>query len=180
EDANCELRAARIAAAGDPVLLSRVDALAALAMLQSSSADRIERARDLATRAVTAAEASGLHEVACDALEVIGRCARVTDLDAAEAAFARQLQVAKLGRLELWRIRAQNELGTVAWLRRGDPGGVQAAHDAALAAGAVLLAVGYSIDLAVFHVILGEYPRAQAIAEECACLARRFGADGLL
>jgi DNA-binding CsgD family transcriptional regulator len=111
---------------------------------------------------------------------VIGRCARVTDLDAAEAAFARQLQVAKLGRLELWRIRAQNELGTIAWLRRGDPGGVQAAHDAALAAGAVLLAVGYSIDLAVFHVILGEYPRALAIAEECACLARRFGADGLL
>jgi DNA-binding CsgD family transcriptional regulator len=180
QDADRELTAARVAAAGDPVLLARVDALAALVMLQSSRADRIDRARSLAARAVTAAEASGLHEVACEALEVIGRCARVTDLDAAEAAFARQLQIAKLGQLELWRLRAQNELGTIAWLRRCDPSGVQAAHDAALAAGAVLLATGYAVDLAVFHTLLGEYPRALAIAGECARLARRLGADGLL
>jgi predicted ATPase/DNA-binding CsgD family transcriptional regulator len=173
------LDAARAEAGTDAVAQARVDGLAALATLSSDRADRVASARALATRAVTVAEAGGLHALACEALEVIGRCARLTDLDAAEATFARQLQVAKLGRLALWRIRAQNELGTIAWLRRADPSGVRAAHDAAVAAGMPLLAAGYAVDLAVFHLFLGRYAEGLAFARGCADTARRFGAAGL-
>lgn len=143
-------------------------------------ADRAEVAEGLARRAVAVAEAAGLHEVACGALEVIGRCARVRDLDAAEAAFARELQLAKAGGLGLWRLRALSELGTIAWLRRADPSGVQAAHDAAVEAGALLLAAGYAINLAVFHNFLGDYDRSATIARECEATADRLGATGLV
>jgi DNA-binding CsgD family transcriptional regulator len=173
------LAAARAAARGDAQAGARVDALDALAVLESDRADRAETAERLAGRAVAVSEAAGMHEVACEALEVIGRCARTRDLDAAEVAFTRELQIAKAGGLGLWRIRALNELGTIAWLRRGDPSGVQAAHDAAVAAGAVLLAAGYSINLAVFHGMLGNFERSLQIARECEVTARRLGAPGL-
>ncbi|MGE3257377.1 ATP-binding protein, partial [Pseudonocardia sp.] len=173
------LDAARAAAGKDPVALARVDGVAALAALHSDRPDRVAVAQQLATRAVAVAEAAGLHDVTCEALEVIGRCARLSDLDAAETAFSRQLQVAKVGQLALWRIRARNELGTIAWLRRADPGGVQAAHDAAAAAGLPLLAAGYAVDLAVFHTVLGHYDHAAVIAGRCHDVALRFGAEGL-
>lgn len=179
DEARRALDAARAEAGVDRVALARVDGLAALAALRSDRPDRVVTARQLATRAVAVAEAAGLHDVACEALEVIGRCARLSDLDAAETAFARQLQVAKVGRLALWRIRAQNELGTIGWLRRADPGGVQAAHDAAAAAGLPMLAAGYAVDLAVFHTVLGHYDHALTVAQGCHDTARRFGADGL-
>ena len=63
------------------------------------------RAGELARTALAAAEGGGLAEVACEALEVIGRVARQSDLDAAERAFIRAATVASAHGLRLWHAR---------------------------------------------------------------------------
>ena len=54
----------------------------------------LAEADELARSALAAADEGGLPEVACEALEVIGRVARQSDLDEAERAFARAAAVA--------------------------------------------------------------------------------------
>src|SRR5205085_6499007 len=68
-----------------------------------------ERATEAALAALAASEPAGLHEVACEALEVVGRAARLTDIDAAEAAFLRGHKIAADHGLTLWRVRAPSE-----------------------------------------------------------------------
>ena len=58
-------------------------------------------------------ERAALPAVACEALEALGRCARVGDLDRAEAAFERARAIATENGLTLWRIRALHELGAL-------------------------------------------------------------------
>ena len=58
-------------------------------------------------------DAAALPAVACEALEALGRCARVGDLDRAEAAFERARAIATENGLTLWRIRALHELGAL-------------------------------------------------------------------
>jgi hypothetical protein len=68
----------------DPGVRARAEALKAQAVIGSG---RIENAAGHAGVALELAERAGLPELACEALEVIGRCARTSDLVAAEAAF---------------------------------------------------------------------------------------------
>jgi len=154
---------------------ARVDALAARLALESDSPRRIQEARQLAERALGVTAGPGLAEVRCDALEVIGRSARVADLDAAENAFGRQLETARAAGLELWRIRALYELGTIDLLRRLDPARLQRARDAALEAGAIVLAAGYEVNLAVYNLQAGHNEIAVEVARSCETTARRLG-----
>ncbi len=111
---------------------AEVDACAAQA---AASRGDLAEAATLASAALRGAESGGLPEVACEALEVIGRVARQRDLDAAEQAFARAESVASAHGLQLWRLRALHELGTVDQLRTESVDRLQQARELAVAQG---------------------------------------------
>ena len=77
--------------ADDLPLSASIDALGAAVALARGNVDQ---ATEVAQRARAIAEQLGLHELTCEALEVIGRAARVHDLDQAEVAFGRALATA--------------------------------------------------------------------------------------
>src|SRR5207249_1568448 len=77
---------------GDNQLLASIDALAAeIAMGQL----HLVEARERAQSALEIAQRADLPDIACHVLEVLGRAARVHDLDAAERYFATALQLAE-------------------------------------------------------------------------------------
>jgi ATP/maltotriose-dependent transcriptional regulator MalT len=75
------------------------------------AADRLDDARRLATDALSSGTSSP--EVRCNALEVLGRAARFSDLNAAQELFAQSLSIAQSHDLPLWQVRAMHELGTI-------------------------------------------------------------------
>jgi DNA-binding CsgD family transcriptional regulator len=123
---------------GDP----RIDALAADA---AYGAGRVAEAAALAATAVDAAERAGRFPVACEALEVVGRCARMTDPAAASAAFARAAGLAEAHGLVPWRIRALIGLATVQLLSTEESPYLGEARGLALDAG--MLAEVAALDL---------------------------------
>ena len=137
--------------------------------------DRVVAAEHLAHQAVAEAEAAGAPELMCESLEVVGRCARLRDLDHARKAFERALAVADEHRLALWRIRALSELGTIEMFRDVEPAGLIEARRAAAAAGALATAAGVDVNLAAVHTMRAEFSLARAAAESCEALARRCG-----
>ncbi len=68
-------------------------------------------ARRLAESVLTSGEAGP--DVCCHALELVGRTQRINDLDAARQTFERALSIADAAHLEIWRLRALHELGTI-------------------------------------------------------------------
>jgi DNA-binding CsgD family transcriptional regulator len=78
---------------------------------------RQAEAAEFATRAVRLAERDGMPEQQCEALEVLGRCARQTDGRAADEAFRRAAQVAAEHGLVPARISALLALGTIELLQ---------------------------------------------------------------
>ena len=127
---------------GDP----RLDALAADAAF---GAGRIDVAARLAAAAVAAAEEQGLPATVCEALDVVGRCARMTDPASAAGSFRRSADVAEASGLVPWRIRALFGLATVQLLDGDASRLMEEARELALDAGMVAEVAG--IDL-----ILGE------------------------
>ena len=113
---------------------------------------RLEEADLLARAALRAAESAGdgegLPEVACEALEVIGRVARQRDLEAAERAFARAADLAGAHGLQLWRLRALHELGTIDQLRTESVDRLQQARELAVAQGALALTATLDLQIA--------------------------------
>ncbi|MDP8930873.1 MAG: hypothetical protein M3O70_20460 [Actinomycetota bacterium] len=96
--------------AADEALAACVDAVAAhVAIGRGDPPVAIAAARS----ALAVTQRLGLHEVACEALEVIGRCARLTDIATAEEAFEGARRMAEEHGLTLWRIRALFELCTI-------------------------------------------------------------------
>jgi tetratricopeptide (TPR) repeat protein len=113
-----------------PPLTPSVDALAAHV---ATGRGQFDEAKTLAERA----EQADLWEVACDALEVLGRLARERDLQEAEKAFDRARQLAEQHDLAIWRMRAMHELGTIDIFTAGaGPGRLQQAQELAEQAGA--------------------------------------------
>jgi hypothetical protein len=128
-----QVEQARRLAGGDGGLEARLDALAAAVALGRG---RPAEAEALARAALDQAEAIGLAEVACRALELLGRCARVRDLGAAEAAFSRAREVAEGNGLRWWQVRALHELGTIELLDRAGTGRLLEARELAEAVAA--------------------------------------------
>ena len=122
-----------VAAAADDGLSARVDTVAAHAALGQGEP---EAALLLAERALATAESLGDHELACEALEVIGRCWRLSDAAASEQAFDRGRVIAETHGLALWRTRAMSELAWLDTLTGGGDERLRSAHDQALACGA--------------------------------------------
>ena len=135
---------------------------------------RLEEADRLARGALQRAESGGLPEVACEALEVIGRVARQRDLEAAEQAFARAADLAGAHGLQLWRLRALHELGTIDQLRTESVDRLEQARELAVAQGA--LALTATLDLQIAAGLNKQFRADEALqaARRSADASRRF------
>jgi DNA-binding NarL/FixJ family response regulator len=150
---------------------AQVDACAAQV---AAGRGRLAEADQLARAALRAAEAGGLPEVACEALEVIGRVARQRDLEEAERAFTRAADLAGAHGLRLWRLRALHELGTIDQLRTESVDRLQQARELAVAQGA--LALTATLDLQIAAGLNKQFRADEALqaARRSADASRRF------
>jgi DNA-binding CsgD family transcriptional regulator len=160
-----------------PSMGARIDALAAHVALGEA---RLDDAARLATSALTVAERAALPEVACEALEVIGRRARLLHLVEAEAAFDRARVIAERHGLVVWRVRALQELAAsdVATSRRLDR--LTSARDAAWEAGALTTVSVLDLHIATVLAFRFEADEGLVVARRCAAAARRLDLGGLL
>lgn len=142
--------------------------------------DDPERGAAAARSALAVAERVGLHEVACEALEVIGRAARLADVEAAEAAFARGLAIAVEHGLAVWRVRALFELGTLDLLAGREVDRLVVAREMALAAGALGLAAHADLYVSGWYAMRLDGDEVVEAARRCGDTARRFGMHQLL
>ena len=150
---------------------AKVDACAAQV---AAGQGYLEEADRLARAALRTAENSSLPEVACEALEVIGRVARQRDLEAAERAFARAANLADAHGLQLWRLRALHELGTIDQLRTESVDRLEQARELAVAQGAFALTA--TLDLQISAGLNKQFRAEEALqaARRSADASRRF------
>lgn len=172
DDANGCLEGVRTEArlAADEGLMARADAVGA----QAAIGREPHHAAALARRALDAAERLSLPEVACEALEILGRYERARDLDAAEAAFARAYDLADAHRLGLWRLRALHERATIDLLRDGSLTRLDQARDLAVAQGAMATAAVLDIQIAACVAMQDDPEPALIAARRAAQIARRY------
>lgn len=163
-------------AAPDERLAARIDAVRA----QTAIMRNPDQAPPLAQAALEAAERLGLPDVACEALEVLGRSKRRLDLEAAEAAFARALTVAETHGLTLWRARALHELGTIDMLRGAPVSRLEEARHLAVAQGALATAAVVDVQIAAALVFRDDPEPGAVAARRSAGLARRYGLNQTL
>jgi len=171
ERARCEA----VAVPGEE-LAARVDVLEA----ETAIGRDPRQASALARAALDAAERRGLPEVACGALEVLGRTQRPRDLAGAEDAFARALAIAQANGLTVWRARALHELGAIDMLRGRSVERLEEARELALAHGALATAAVVDVQIAA-ALVISDDPEAGAVAAcRSAALARRYRFDQTL
>jgi len=176
DDGSAEVAAARLLA-GDgagPELTAPVDAVDSQLALLSPRPDRLEAAELLAARAVVAAEAVPLPEVACEALEVLARCRRFHDLTAGEEVLERVLEIATRHGLTMWRIRALMELGVIDKLRFSGTERLLEARRIAADAGAVIAVTWVELHLATVYIQAGQYAEATGSVDRATALARQL------
>jgi len=184
--ARVHLSMTRAAAAGQlwPTAQLHLDAAAgatdpaaewALRAVVALGAGRRAAAVDHATRAAALAETEDAPAVACEAYEVLGRCARAHDLAEALGWFNRAVGVAERHGLVLWRARALHELATISQLRDLELGDLHRARQAALDAGAPGLLAAVDFHIAAIHGVRFEPEPALAAARRCLDEARRVG-----
>ena len=147
----------------------------ALRAVVALGAGRLPEAVDHATRAAALAETEDAPAVACEAYEVLGRCARARDLTEALGWFDRAVGVAERHRLVLWRARALHERATISQLRDLELGDLHRARQAALDAGAPGLLAAVDFHIAAIHGVRFEPEPALAAARRCLDEARRVG-----
>lgn len=169
----------------DALSLTRMvrDALRAAAQALASQvaiADgRAADAASLAQSAVQLSEAAGAPAAACEALEVLGRLARRTDLEDAERHFDRALRIAEQHDLALWRARALHELGTIDLYRGRRSDRFLDAREAAAEAGAVATVALCDLHLAVMSYAEWDPEHGVEAGRRCVDLSRRLGLDTL-
>ncbi len=135
-----------------------VDALAAHVAFARS---RPDEAAALASAASGAADPA----VRCEALEMVGRVARLRDRrEQAAAAFRRALAVADDHGLAVWRARALSELGTLDLLGPARSERLVEARQQAVRAGLVGTAAVLDLQLAAVHALRMDHPATLAAA----------------
>ncbi|MDP9387352.1 MAG: AAA family ATPase, partial [Actinomycetota bacterium] len=172
------LEGARLETAAEPdeELMARLDAVHAQAAIVADPA----QARALARAALERAERLGLADVACEALEVVGRSERLRDPAAAEAAFARALALADAHGLTVWRARALQELGAIDMLLGRPLDRLEVARELALSHGALATAAVVDVQMAA-GLVIGDDPEAGLVAaRRSAELSRRYHLDETL
>jgi DNA-binding NarL/FixJ family response regulator len=135
---------------------------------------QLAEADQLARAALRAAGRCGPPEVACEALEVIGRVARQRDLGDAERAFARAADVARAHGLQLWHLRALHELGTIDQLRTESVDRLLEARQLSVAQGALALTATLDLQIAAGLNKQFRADAALAAARRSAAASRRY------
>jgi len=135
-------------------------------------------AQELAERALE----QGVDDPAlmCDALEVLGRCYRRSDLDAAEAALHRGWRIAWDHGLLLWQIRILLELGGVDLVRGNPITRLDEAARLAREAGALAAACDANLQRAFWFFQRYRLDEMIVAARECEAVAARFGMNTLV
>ncbi|WP_433285069.1 AAA family ATPase [Pseudonocardia sp. CA-142604] len=131
----------------------------------------------LASGVVDPALAAGRPDVACEALQVVGRAERTADPDEALAAFEKAHAIAVAHDLPLGVLSALHELGTIDLFRTGRRDRLEAARAAAVAAGAARLVVVLDLDLGASHLMNGDPDAARAAAASARDGAAALGLD---
>ncbi len=167
---------AETAKVADERLDARVNAVRA----QTAITREPEHAPALARAALEAAERLGLPDVACEALEVLGRSERLRDVEAAEVLFSQALALAEAHGLTVWRTRALHELGTIDLLRGAPVTRLEQARDLAFMQGALATAAVVGVQIAAALAVLDDPERGAVAARGSAELARRYGLDQTL
>lgn len=158
----------------------RTRALADVLSAQLALADYDAReAADRALSALDRARAAGYHDVACEALEVLGRVERLADWERADRWFEAALELADEAKNVVWRVRALSELGIQELFAARAPDRLAAARDEALRIGAVVTAAHVDLHLAALHGLRYEIDEGLAAVARCEEAARR-GRLGLL
>jgi len=160
-----------------PALGPRIDALAAHVALSDG---RFDEAGELAVTALAGAERQSLPEVACEALEVLGRQARLRDLGEAESLFERARHLAEQHGLVVWRIRALQELASIDVVTSRRLDRLTATREIAYEAGALAAVAVLDLQIATVLAFRFEAEEGLAVAQRCAEEARRFQLGGLL
>lgn len=111
----------------------------------------------------------------CEAMELLGRCARVHDVSQAERLFSRELALAEDAGLVVWRARALHELGTIDLLDRMRTDRLASARRAGIEAGAPAIAAVADLHLAAALVAQGRPVEARDAARRSEALAGRLG-----
>jgi DNA-binding CsgD family transcriptional regulator len=98
--------------------------------------------------ALDIAASEKLPDLECAALQLLGRCARRSSLQAAEASFRRLLRAAEDHALPVWRLRALHEIGTIALLDTSAVDTLLEAQQLAESLGAMATATVLDIEIA--------------------------------
>jgi len=152
----------------------------ALAAYIAIGEDRVDEAEVLASTALAAAEEAGLPDIACQALQVLGRCARTRDVDEAEAAFKRALWIAEEHGLALARLGALHELGTIDLYTTGRTDRLALGAELARNTGALLDGAKIDYHLGIVQLVRHELDQAAMTLERCVTSAKRFRLGTLL
>jgi DNA-binding CsgD family transcriptional regulator len=166
------LAAGFAAESGDLRLRTAVDALAAHVAIGELRYDDAER---LATGAAARAADLQLPDVACEALEVLGRLERMRDLGKAEEIFERAHAIARDNDLALRSVRALHELGTIEMFRRSSSTRARRASELAYRAGALSLAASVDLQLIGLHAFLFEIDEAVTVGARVVQVAAALG-----
>lgn len=166
-----ELHCARALATSGGVAASEYEVLAAEVALGEG---RLDDAVTLAELALDKSRSDGRHELACEALAVLGRRERLRDLTAAAQAFSLALELSEQHGLTVWRVRALHELGTLDLLGGGPLDRLVQARQAALDAGALATAATVSLQMAAWFTNRAEPERALDAGSDCAVEAERL------
>lgn len=150
----------------------RVELLRAHVALGQHQIDEARTAANRARRLALAAEAPVL---VSEALELLGRVARLDDLDAAERLFSDAVAQAELGGSPLRRVLALTELASIDLIRLGPPDRLLEARQLAMDLGAPGIAAVAEFHLALLHCVHFEPDQARSAANTAAELSRRFG-----
>jgi DNA-binding CsgD family transcriptional regulator len=153
-------------------LVAAIDALAAEVAMGEF---RLDEARERAQAALDRAQRLGLPDVACHALETLGRHARTHDLATAERLFSAAVNTADRHGLVVRRLRALHELGTVAMLRTNDLGYLEQASELAVEVGALATAAVVDVQLGSAQVYNLDPNAVSMRARRAADIAGRLG-----
>ncbi len=175
DEARAQLSEVRHGAVGDAGTTAEIALIEAQVALGDGRAGSRAAAEHLAASAATAATDAGRPDLACEALETLGSCARLRDLDDAAEALRRALGSAAAAGLSVHRLRILNELGTVEMLRDARSERLEQARAEALRAGAVGLAAGIGVNIAALLAMTGRFDDVTEVAGEVERTARRLG-----
>lgn len=177
DDARAQLGQVRRGLAADRATDQATGAEVALVESQvalgDGRADWRAQAERLAATAADLADGADRPDLCCEALETLGSCARLYDLDAAAAAFGQALDLA--AGLPVHRLRILSELGAVEMLRDARGERLQEARAEALRAGAVGLAVGIGANIAALLAMTARFDDVMVVATEVQRSAERLG-----